>query len=81
MYLYCAVVYVCHSVYSSFAQNHSIAWNLLSAPGTEPNICLFLLIHLHKKKSAITVNNFAKKNSNTDHKQKLNFGSIREGCC
>lgn len=28
VYLYCAVVYVSHSVYSSFAWNHSIAWNL-----------------------------------------------------
>lgn len=45
MYLYRAVVYVHHCVYSSFAQNHSVA------PGTEPDIWLFLLIHLHKKKN------------------------------
>lgn len=64
MYLYRAVVYVHHCVYSSFAQNHSIA------PGTEPDIWLFLLIHLHKKKkSAITVYKSTKKNSNNHHKQ------------
>lgn len=39
---------------------------------------VFFYWYTSTKKSAITVNNFAKENSNTDHKQKLNFGSIRK---
>lgn len=57
MDLYCAVIYIHHSVSSSFAQNHCIIRNLLWALEIElSDIWLFLVMHLHNK-SAIRINN------------------------
>lgn len=67
MYLYCAVVYVCYSVY-----HHLPRTTLL--PGTYNELqelslmCLFLR-YTSTKKPATTVNNSSKENNNIDHKQ------------